>query len=245
MQKTSDTYKSIMRGRHWFEIRLQINGVPYLQSDIFSMRISRQLFNGEYPTIGSCVSAEIDLVIKKPTVTIPRNASIIPGYRVTNGTDYSEWIPKGEFWIDTRQETKNSSGIDTLTIHGYDAMLMLSQKTASFDHISVSMFMEKIYSEFGIAYDHNYGDGIANQYLSAVVAHGCKGKTYREILSAFALMLCGNFVIDEIEFTLNGETKKAFGLKLIRFTAIPEEPNSFLIDESGNYILVGGDRIIV
>lgn len=244
MQKTSDTYKSIMRGRHWFECKVVISGNTFEQNDIFSMKISRQLFNGEYPTIGSCVSAEIDLVIKKPNVTIPRNAVIAPYYRVTNGTASSEWIPKGIFWIDTRQETKNPYGVDTLTIHGYDDMLKLSQKVANFNSIKILTFLSKLFND-GIVLQldslafYSYPD--LDRVRNGVI-YDCKGKTYREILSAIGMKLCVNFVIDEIS---EGVDTPIYGLTFIPFEPIAPEANSFLIDESGNYILVGGDRIIV
>jgi hypothetical protein len=96
MQIVSDTFTTILSGRHKAEWKVTINGVDYGESAIESIEINRSVF-GDTPACGSCISAEIDVSIIKPTVTIPRMAYIEPYVRIKNDTLTSEWLPKGKF----------------------------------------------------------------------------------------------------------------------------------------------------
>ena len=91
------------------------------EGQLFSVTITGGLFATQSFTIGSCVSREIEVRFLLGDAVIPRMAKIQPEVRLVNDDgDVSEWIPKGTFWLDTRELDKET-GI--MTIRGYDAML--------------------------------------------------------------------------------------------------------------------------
>ena len=57
-------------------------------------------------TIGNCIAKELNLVLRNPG-EIPRMAEIRMEFRLNSGTQQSEWLPKGTFFIDTRDESKS------------------------------------------------------------------------------------------------------------------------------------------
>lgn len=81
MQDTSALYQQIIADeKHYWECKVNINGVDYTEDKIFSLSTDRAVFESS-PTIGKAVAGEIDLTILKPNVTIPRMAQIIPYIR--------------------------------------------------------------------------------------------------------------------------------------------------------------------
>lgn len=103
-----------------------IDITPYPAADLdegklYGVTITGGLFSSQSFTIGSCVSREIEVKFVLGDAVIPRMAKIQPEIRLVNDNgDMSEWIPKGTFWLDTR-ELDRTTGI--MTIRGYDAML--------------------------------------------------------------------------------------------------------------------------
>ena len=103
-----------------------IEVIPFPAADLqegqlFGVTITGGLYKDERFSIGSCVSREIEVRFLLGDAVIPRMAKIQPEVRLVNDDgDVSEWIPKGTFWLDTRELDKET-GI--MTIRGYDAML--------------------------------------------------------------------------------------------------------------------------
>ena len=103
-----------------------IDVIPFPAADLqegqlFGVTITGGLYKDERFSIGSCVSREIEVRFLLGDAVIPRMAMIQPEVRLVNDNgDVSEWIPKGTFWLDTRELDKET-GI--MTIRGYDAML--------------------------------------------------------------------------------------------------------------------------
>ena len=129
MQTVSELYNEIIvHPNHWFETALvigelgglTIDDAAYRENTIFSLRTSHRLFKDDYPTVGSAVAGEIDVEMVDPAISIPKMAKVRPYVRATDGARYSEWLPRGVFYVDTREVTRNSNGLDVLTIHGYD-----------------------------------------------------------------------------------------------------------------------------
>jgi hypothetical protein len=151
MQPTDAAYKRIMQDPlHTFETRLVVGykgalvteeaerilfggvGIDigmssadngYTEETLMSVTTSNALFKEATPNIGGCVSAEINVQMLKPAATFRRMAEILPYVRACGETEKSGWIPKGVYYIDTREETHNIDGISVLTLHGYDSML--------------------------------------------------------------------------------------------------------------------------
>lgn len=102
----------------WHEVKLDISGVTYDMEQLISMRTSQSLF--DTASVGNCYAGTIDVQVIATSNSVPTMAELRPYFRATNGTTTSEWLPRGVYWIDTRQYDKET-GILSLT--GYDAML--------------------------------------------------------------------------------------------------------------------------
>ena len=228
MQTVSSTYTTILSGKHRAEWKVAINGVDYGEGVLLEIEINRSVFASS-PVLGSCISAEIDLSLIKPAVDIPRMALIEPYVRITNGTLTSEWLPKGKFYIDTREYTKNDA-VDVMKIHGFDAMLMAEQLVPinSYPQTDIQAVQE-IASFLGFTLDSDITNQIDKGYTIPVPAeYSC-----REVLGYIAAMYAGCWIMDD------------FGhLRLVTLNGMPPETN-FLINTAGFAITFGGDRIIV
>ena len=228
----STTYTSIMTSpAHKTEVRLDVNGVPYYADSIVSMSAVRSLFQGDAPSVGGCASAEIDVVMRVPSASIPRMASLAPYIRVVSqdGTQTSEWVPQGKFFIDTRVLDPETG---TLAIHGYDAMLKGEQLYLTGNNWStttktVSTVVSEICTRMGVTLDSR------TVLTSYNVKKPADDATMREVLGHIGASQGGNWII-----TLEGK------LQLLRLNDIPAE-TSLLVDDYGNPISFGGVRIIV
>ena len=245
MRVTSDLYKTILQTPgHEKEHRAFIAGVEQKILKKAETKYSNlnmpplvkgSLFVGSKPSVGGCVSRQIDIMIK-PKGTIPRMAEIkletrlvLKDFVTGEITSTSEWIPKGTFYIDTRQTDKVSGA---LIIHGYDAMLkaeqMLLTETTEDDWPKpMDEVVEEIAKRMGVKVDSR-----------TVVSHTLQAGypleyTMREVLGYIAAAHCGNWIITDA-----GE------LRLITLNCIPPE-TSYLVDEDGYAITFGGVRIIV
>lgn len=204
----------------------------YADSQIISIATYQRQFGGEIPTVGNCVSNELELTMFRPVGDIPKMSLVRPYARVTDGVRYSEWIPQGVFYIDTREYTRNDNGLDLMTLHCYDAMLMTEQDYPDTSHswpypdIDV---VQEIASTIGVGVDPRTWDVMTQNYSISLPA----GYSMRETLGNIASMYAGNWIMN-----YDGE------LLLVVLNGMPAETN-YLTDHVGNVILFGGDKILV
>lgn len=144
----------------------------------------------------------------------------------------SEWLPQGVFYIDTREFSQNEDGLDVLSIHGFDAMLKTEQiftsSSITGDSIDTQMVTD-IASSIGVEVDERTFTIMNGSYRIPLPV----SFTFREILGYIASMYFGCFIMTE-----DGK------LRLVSLLELPEETN-YLIDNIGNAITFGGDRILV
>lgn len=204
----------------------------YDESLLVSMDADFQAFSDESPTVGNCVSAEINVVMVKPFGELPRQARLAPYVRLTDGTRYSEWIQKGVFYIDTRGKVEDGSSIEKLQLHGYDDMLKAEQdypaSTLAWPARDIDVVRE-IAAFIGVAIDSRTIPIINRGYTIQYPA----GYSCRDVLGYIAAMYAGCFVMSDI-----GE------LRLVTIYGIPKETR-YLIDAAGFAITFGGDRVLV
>lgn len=233
MYTVSNNWQALIADEnHYFESKVNISGVDYGQDEIFDLSVDMRMFGSEQPTVGGCTSSELTLHLLAPSASIQRMAQIRPYIRVTDGTNTSEWIPQGVFFIDTREVTANNDGLDILTLHCYDAMLKTEAGYPATTHdwpmrdIDV---VSEISATIGVSVDQRTMRIMTEAYSIGLPV----GLSMREVLSRIAAMYCGNFVM-----TYDGE------LRLVTLTELPEETN-LLIDSAYNPITFGGVRILV
>lgn len=231
MQSTSALYNNIVAGEHEFQFRLIIDGVGTFGEDqIESISTSIQMFDGT-PDVGKAVAGEVTISMLLPNAAIPKMAVLRPQTRAVNATRQSEWIPQGVYYIDTRERTKNNDGLDILTIHGYDAMLRAERMYAgriTGNSTDIQMVNEIAY-QMGVSVDARTTALMTNAYTIPLPT----GYSYREVLGYIASMYVGCFIMSD-------EGK----LRLVSLLELPHETN-YLIDQIGNAITFGGDRILV
>lgn len=260
MQETSSLYKQLLADpRHWKECALAIGetgvlitkygegitfgGVRILtgssgadggfdETRLISMNTVAKVFSGNAPSVGECVSAQIDIEMLKPTADIAKQARLVPYVRLTDGIRHSEWIQKGVFYIDTRNKKEDSSNIEKLVIRGYDNMLRAEQDYPSsrLSWPARDIDVIKEIAEFiGVSVDSRTVSIMQRGYKVPYPSqYSC-----REVLGYIAAMYGGCFVMSDL-----GE------LRLVTINGIPAETR-YLIDSSGQAITFGGVRILV
>ena len=259
MQSTSDLYQDILAAPHSAEVRLAIGetgrlitkrgenitfgGVSILvgatgadggydESVLIHLSTDVQLFSEDTVTLGSCVSSELDVSMIKPFGEIPRQARLVPYVRITNGVQYSEWIQKGVFFVDTRVVDTDGSGIEYLNLHGYDSMLKTEQDypSSSLDWPARDIeVVVEIATFIGVSVDNRTFGYINRGYLIQYPSdYSC-----RDVLGYIASMYAGCFIMSDL-----GD------LRFVPFYAIPKETR-YLVTQGRQIITFGGDRILV
>lgn len=202
------------------------NGNTYVgtvyRKDISELKIQRNLF-AEKPTLGQANAGELDATFFKPSFTIPRMAKVKVSVQWVKNGQTSTYI-FGVFFIDTRSEDTASG---TMNIHCYDAMLMTEQACPAYGtDINV---ISAIASQIGVVMDASVAASIVNSYD---VPQEMTDDSSRNALKAIGAAYGGSFFISR-------EGKLAFaGFR------VPAEAY-YLVDENGDPITFGGDRIIV
>lgn len=266
MQVTSDKYKEIMQKEHSFEVSLVIGksgrlvtekgeailfgGAPILINtgtadsgfkldSLFDVTVTSECFNNAQPGAGAANASYIDVTMIAP-FNIPKKSIMRLYVRAISGSDKSEWLNQGVFYVDTRQQTKDDRGFDTLVLHGYDAML-LAEVTWPSSNMQDYPMLDKDMIKFiakhmrvesgdsGISVDPRTWEIMDQGYRFNLPSN----YSMREVLGMIAAAYAGNFIISP-----NGE------LRLVRIFDMPKE-TSFLITEAGYVIVFGDTRIIL
>lgn len=176
------------------EPKLNIAGTDYGIDSLVTMKTSGHALGDSKPTMGLAVSKEIDVTLYAQSSDIPRMAVLIPYVKTVaeNSTD-SEWIQKGYFYTDTREEDKATGQI---TLHGYDSMLKAEVSYPSVTHVwpyTDTQVVSEIAAEMGVAVDAK---------TTALMTAGFDVPfpaqlTMREVLANIAGLYGGCFIISD------------------------------------------------
>ena len=236
MHETTAEYKAILETIYRTETRLAIGNMgpenAYGEDVLISMETRAAIFGTGTPSVGDCVSAEINVEMLAPSATIPKQARLVPYVRLTDGTRCSEWIQKGVFYLDTREKKQDGSGNDKLLLTGYDAMLKTEQDYPASDLSWPAKDIDavrEIAAFIGVAVDSQTVSLINKGYkIQLPTDYSC-----REVLGYIASMYAGCFVMSDV-----GK------LRLVAMHRIPAETNC-LITSTSQPITIGGVRIRV
>lgn len=242
MQNTSELYKDLRENPHWEETRLLVGhkNTPisemndsYWENVLISMSTRSRVFLNENPSVGSCVSSEITIKMLYSEFQPPRNGKLVPQIRLSDGVRHSEWISKGVYFVDTRKKTLDAEGVRTLTLTGFDAMLMTEQDypSSSLDWPAKDIdVVREIAKYIGVDIDPRTFAIITNAYD---IQYPGGEYSCRETLGYIAALYGGNFVMNDI-----GQ------LRLLVLNSIPKGTR-YLVDRTGAAITFGGVRILV
>lgn len=221
-QQTSELWKELMRDRSTQrEYAFDINGVWYGPEAETDHSVDAKLF--ERFGIGNAMSATLTLSLYASE--IPRGAVIKRYVRLVNGSRSSEWLPKGEFFVNRRV---SEDGFWTL--EAYDAMLKADITWTP--KIAFPCTMEAaardIAAAMGVELDAR------NVYLPYAMNAYPQGEYMRrDALCDIAAAHGGNWIISD--------TGK---LRLVPLISFPAETN-YLVTEHGDTISFGGTRILL
>jgi hypothetical protein len=242
VQQTSALYKEIWANpNHWSEVKVNINGVDYDEHSLMAVRIKSDAFSANTLTIGAApvASCHVDLISDTMTGNdlsglIPAGAKIVIYERlhgITSGQteQVSEWLVQGNFYVDYRE---NMAGAGQLGLDGLDALAKADAAYPAVEHewpyVDINVVRE-IANEIGVELDPVTVSVMWRGYYVAIPTD----YTMREVLGHIAAMYAGNFIITKDEKLL-----------LLQISSLPAESN-LLITNAGDFIKVGGDRIIV
>lgn len=240
MRDVSDLWKKIVAGDYEVETVLNVGNigetVGIKMDQIYYIKTNRRIFEGDTPSIGSCVAGEIEAKLFLPSGGIPRNALLRPFVRVYpkgEPNNYSEWLQKGAFWVDTRKLKKLNNGKIIITLTGFDAMLRAEEE---FDWSVLTKWpakdidvVKKIAQQMGVTIDSRTTAIITKGYTINLP----DGYSCREILSGIAAMYAGNFVMSDLGKLL-----------LVQLNNVIIDAR-VLHNEYGAPILFGGEPILV
>lgn len=233
MQSVSELYRTIHAAPHYGEVRAIINGIAYEQDQLFSIKTNVQIL-GETMGIGGCYAGEIEIELLEPTVGIPKMAQIVPQCRIVsieNPLQASEWLPKGTYWIDTRETSQD--GTDRMKIHGFDAMLKAEQPFPSMSGSwpkTTSAVVAAIATKMGVTQDSRNAALMTLSYNVQLPSN----YTCREVLGYIGAMYCGNWCMSD-----DGQ------LRLITLDSLPKETNLLLADPDDYLAFADGTRILI
>ncbi len=202
------------------------------ESSLISMKTENRVFSIDMPEVGCCIAGEIDVEMLLPSGAIPKRSRMTPYVRLTDGVQHSEWIPKGVFYIDTRQIKNDGSSIKRIVIHGYDDMIKAEQNypDSTLDWPAKDIDVVREIARF---MDVDIDKRTINHMVHGYKVQNPTQYSCREVLGFIASMYAGCFIMSDL-----GE------LQLVALNDIPPETR-YLITSAGESITFGGVRILV
>ena len=223
-QTTSELWKTLWRTRNTVkEYKFEINGVEYGPEE----EVEHTYSNGIFEDFGFGNAYTAGLTLSLFTDNVPRAATIKRYIRLRNGTQVSEWLSKGTFFTNTRSDDDGY-----WTIEAYDSMRKAEVVWTPDQSLEFPLSMPAAAAEFarilGVELDPR--TVLNGKYT---IDYPANDYTIRNELCFIAAAHGGNWIITD-------ENK----LYLVPLLSAPAETN-YLVEEYGDAITFGGDRILV
>lgn len=187
------TYQDILNNGGQYEWQIVNGANTFTKANIISGTITSTLH--EQLSVGNVISAQLDIELRN--VTVDTDSMLQVQFRATDGTNNSNWIIKGEFFIDTL-ETSPYSEITKIT--AFDALLKTEtdfMPTGSYVPMTALETVEMIADDIGVPLDNDTKNLLEQNPVTLTNAPnvGVGGTTDREMLSYIATIYGGNWVI--------------------------------------------------
>lgn len=223
-QQTSALWKTLFRDRNTRkEYAFAINNVWYGAEAEISHSVDYSLF--EQFGIGNAMSATLTLDIYAGE--IHRGAVIKRYIRLVNGSQASEWLPKGVFFVNRRSVEDGR-----WTLEAYDAMLKADITWTPRPGFTFPATMEQAAQDIALSMDVELDDrNVFYPYTMKAYPEGeyMRRDALRDIAAAHG----GNWYITD-----------AGKLRLVPLISFPPDTD-YLVTEHGDAITFGGVRILV
>ena len=223
-QQTSALWKTLLRDRNTAkEYAFEVDGVWYGPEAEVSHSVEQSLFDSF--GIGNARSASLTLELYAEH--IPRGAVIKRYVRLVNGARASEWLPKGVFFTNRREQ---EDGL--WSIEAYDAMLKADITWIPRPGFTFPCTMEAAARDIALSMDVELDErNVFQPYTIPAYPEG--EHTRRDALMDIAAAHGGNWTVTD-----------AGRLRLIPLISAPAETN-YLVTQHGEAILFGGTKILL
>lgn len=171
-------------------------GAVFTWDSLEGIKTTSSVFPNGEPSIGNCISRQINISIVTPAQEIPRTARLVPYSRIYYKDKFSEWIPKGVYFLDTRKKNHAYKGRTTLDLEGFDSMMRAEQLYKGTALTSPARDIDVVNEIAGRI------NAPVDRRTLAIMQKGfpipiSADYTYRETLGYIAGMYAGNFVMNE------------------------------------------------
>ena len=223
-QETSSLWKTLWRTKDTRkEYQFDINGVIYGPEHEVEHSVDAGLY--EEFGIGNATTAK--LTLKLYTDSIPRAAAIKRYVRLKNGSQVTEWLPKGVFFTNRRSEEDGQ-----WTVEAFDAMRKAERVWTPDQSLRFPMTAPDAVAEIARIMQVQV-DPRTQLNPAYTIDYPANDYTLRDELRFIAAAHAGNWIVTD-------EGK----LLLVPLLSAPPE-TFFLITEYGDPITFGGVKILV
>lgn len=223
-QETSSLWKALLRTKGTKkEYQFDINGTIYGPE----REVEHSVDAGLYEEFGIGNAATAKLTLKLYADSIPRAATIKRYVRLKNGSQATEWLPKGVFFTNRRSEEDGQ-----WTVEAFDAMRKAERVWTPDQSLTFPMTAPNAVAEIARIMQVQV-DPRTQLDPSYTIDYPANDYTLRDELRFIAAAHAGNWVV-----TGEGE------LLLVPLLSAPPE-TFYLVTEYGEPITFGGVRILV
>lgn len=223
-QTTSSLWKALLRTKGTKkEYQFDINGTVYGPE----REVEHSVDAGLYEEFGIGNAATAKLTLKLYADSVPRAATIRRYVRLKNGSQATEWLPKGVFFTNRRSEEDGQ-----WTVEAFDAMRKAERVWTPDQSLTFPMTAPNAVAEIARIMQVQV-DPRTQLDPSYTIDYPANDYTLRDELRFIAAAHAGNWVV-------TGEGK----LLLVPLLSAPPE-TFYLVTEYGEPITFGGVRILV
>lgn len=223
-QETSSLWKTLLRTKGTKkEYQFDINGTIYGPE----REVEHSVDAGLYEEFGIGNAATAKLTLKLYADSVPRAATIKRYVRLKNGSQATEWLPKGVFFTNRRSEEDGQ-----WTVEAFDAMRKAERVWTPDQSLTFPMTAPNAVAEIARIMQVQV-DPRTQLDPSYTIDYPANDYTLRDELRFIAAAHAGNWVV-------TGEGK----LLLVPLLSAPPE-TFYLVTEYGEPITFGGVRILV
>ena len=223
-QETSSLWKALLRTKGTKkEYQFDINGTIYGPE----REVEHSVDAGLYEEFGIGNAATAKLTLKLYADSIPRAATIRRYVRLKNGSQATEWLPKGVFFTNRRSEEDGQ-----WTVEAFDAMRKAERVWTPDQSLTFPMTAPNAVAEIARIMQVQV-DPRTQLDPAYTIDYPANDYTLRDELRFIAAAHAGNWVV-------TGEGK----LLLVPLLSAPPE-TFYLVTEYGDSITIGVVRILV
>ena len=195
MISVNATYTNLIAAGAGYEWRI-VNGLnTFTVSNLISGSITSSMMEGL--SIGNCNASQLNLTLW--SVTPDTTNPMVVQFRANDGNgSTSSWYTKGTFYIDNVQSSPYS---EEVTVTAFDVMLAAEVPylvTGTWTETTDYVVLQAIADDMGVSVNSATLSAFSTNRITLSNAPnlGVDGTTERELLSCFAAMRGGNFIID-------------------------------------------------